>query len=163
MDIREAIPDDAPAVRRVARRSWHETYDEIIGEEAVDEMIDEWYDVGALKKSIERPENPMFVAISADLVGFVQGGPSEDGPADAVLSRIYIAPANWGDGVGTTLLERLCTALRTDGHDSVWLSVIAHNDVGRAFYAKHAFEMHERRTAELAGQDVTELILVKDL
>ena len=163
MDIREAIPDDAPAVRRVARRSWHETYDEIIGEEAVDEMIDEWFDVGTLKKSIERPENPMFVAISADLVGFVQGGPSEDGPADAVLSRIYISPANWGDGVGTTLLERLCTALRTDGHDSVWLSVMADNDVGRAFYAKHAFEIHERRIAELAGQDVTELILVKDL
>lgn len=97
MDFRRANPGDAAAVRRVARRSWHEAYDEIIGEEAVVEKIDEWYDVHALEESVARGDCPMFVAVEDDVIVFAQGGPSEDGPADASLWRIYLLPAYWGE------------------------------------------------------------------
>lgn len=163
MKIREATPEDAAPIRQVARRSWHETYDDIIGEEAVEVKIDEWYDVADLKASIERDDSPMFVAVDTDVVGFVQGGPSEDGPGDAGLWRIYVSPSYWGAGIGTRLLNELCTALRSAGHDSVWLSVMKENDIGRAFYSKHGFETQDRRTAKLAGQEIRELILVKEL
>lgn len=163
MKFREAIPEDAEAVQRVARQSWHEAYDGIIGEEAVEEKINEWYDIHALEESIEHEDSPMLVAADNDIIGFAQGGPSEDGPADVCLWRIYALPAYWGDGVGTTLLNKLCSILRLEGHDSIWLSVMAENSVGRAFYAKHGFETHEKQTIELAGQEVTDMILIRDL
>jgi len=163
MEFREARANDAAAVRRVARRSWHETYDEVIGEEAVEEMIDEWYDVHALEESIAREDSPMFVAVNDDVIGFAQGVPSEHGPASANLPRIYVSPSYWGDGIGTTLLDRVLDELRAAGYDDIWLSVMADNSVGRAFYEKHGFEIHERRTTELVGQEIVELILVRDL
>jgi len=163
MEFREAVPDDAEAIQRVARHSWHEAYDNIIGKEAVEEKIDEWYNINELQDSIEREENPTFVAIADDVVGFAQGGPSEDGPADAGLWKIYVLPAYWGEEIGTTLLNRICSALKARGYNAIWAAVMAENDVGRAFYAKHGFESHERRSVELAGQTVTDIMLIRKL
>lgn len=164
MPIRAAEPADAPAVERVARASWHAAHDHVVGEDAVEELLAEWYDRDALADSIARGDAPMFLAVEdGDVVGFAQGAQTEDGPADAAVARIYVHPDHWGDGYGTDLLERLFDALRADGHESVWLAVMADNEVGRSFYDKHGFEVHERRTTELAGQDVEDAILVRDL
>ena len=40
---------------------------------------------------------------------------------------------------------------------------LAGNEVGRAFYDKHGFEVHEERTIELAGEKVDDVVLVRDL
>jgi len=166
MVIREATPEDATPLRRVAEASWHEAYDEVIGPDAVEEMLDRWYAVEDLRESIDRPEGPMFLAVEdGNVVGFVQVGPSDGGPtdADAVLGRIYVHPDRWGEGYGSALLERAFDALRAAGRESVWLAVVADNEVGRSFYGTHGFEVHEERTVEFAGQAVDDVVMVRDL
>lgn len=161
--VREAVPTDAEEIQRVARRAWHDVYASRIGKDAVEEVIDEWYDPQLLREAIETEQRPLFVAVCDEVVGFAQGGPSEEGPADAVVSRIYVHPAHWGDGIGTVLLDNLFDALRVDGHDSVWVPVWAENDVGRSFYDTRGFEIADRRPTELADQEIEELILVRDI
>lgn len=179
MPIREATVDDARGVHRVAEASWHAAHDHIVGEDTVEELLDQWYDPEDLPASIERPEAPMFVAtvdsaeprsrssrtVSDDdrIVGFAQGGPTENGPADAVVGRIYVHPDHWGDGYGSRLLERLFDAFRAEGYDSVWLAVMAENEVGRSFYEGHGFELHEERTVEHVGEPVDDVVLVREL
>ena len=164
VEFREAVDRDAESVQRVARKSWHAAHDHIIGEAAVEELLDRWYGHDELEERIDREDAPMFLAIAdGEIVGFVQGGPSDDGPADAVVGSIYVRPGYWDEGVGTELLNRLFDTLRADSRDSVWLSVMADNDVGRSFYDKHGFEVHEERTVELAGRDVDDMVLVRDL
>ena len=131
MEFRKAAPEDAASVQRVARESWHTAHDHIIGENAVENLLDEWYSQDGLEESIDREDAPMFLATDdGEVIGFAQGGPSEDGPTDAVLGRIYVLSEYWGKGVGTELLHRLLDALRADGQDSVWLSVMADNNIG---------------------------------
>jgi len=164
MSIREATPDDASEVRRVAVASWHAAHDDVIGADAVERLLDRWYDPEDLPKSIERPEAPMFVAEEdGDVVGFAQGGPSEEGPADAVVGRIYVHPDDWGQGYGSQLLDRLFDAFRAEGYESVSLAVMADNEVGRSFYDEWGFSIHAERTVELAGETVDDVILVRDL
>jgi ribosomal protein S18 acetylase RimI-like enzyme len=178
MPIREATPDDAPAVRRVAEASWHAANDHVLGADAVDELLAAWYAPADLRESIERSEPPMFVATvdggasrsasdgwdsNGEVVGFAQGGPSEDGPADAVVGRIYVHPDHWGDGHGSALLERLFDAFRTAGHEDVWLAVVADNEVGRSFYDSHGFVVHEERTVEHFGVEFDDVVLVREL
>lgn len=163
MEIRAAVPDDVAGIQRVARRTWHDVYGKRLGEDAVEKIIHEWYDPTLLGDAIETEARPLFVAVGDDIVGFAQGGPSEAGPADAILSRIYVLPAHWGEGIGTILLDHVFNRLRSDGHDSVWVPVWADNDVGRSFYNTHEFDIHEKRTTELAGQELEELVLVRDL
>lgn len=161
--VRKAVPTDAGEIQRVARRSWHEVYAKRIGEEAVEEIIKEWYDPQLLGEAIETDSRPLFVAVGDEVVGFAQGGPSEEGPGDALVSRIYVHPAHWGRGIGTALLHNLFDALRAAGNVSVWVPVWADNDVGRSFYRSHGFDIVETRPTELAGQEIDELVLTRDL
>ena len=119
-ELRAATPADAPAVRAVARESWHAARDEVLGAAAVDAVLDDWYAAADVAGSIRHEATHTFLAVDDDeVVGFSQGRPTDEGPADAVVSRIYLRPAHWGEGYGTALLERLLDALRSDGHESV--------------------------------------------
>lgn len=164
MNVRPATPGDAPSVRRVARASWHAAHDHVVGEETVERVIEEWYAVEGLEESIAREDRPMYVATEdEELVGFPQGGPSGEGPADAVVGRIYVHPVRWGEGHGSALLERLFETLRADGLESVWLAVMADNEVGRSFYEGHGFEVYEERTVDLFGQSADDVVMVRQL
>lgn len=164
MEFREANPEDAEAIRRVARTAWHAVHDQIIGEEGVEKLLEKWYTIEGLEQSIAREDAPMVLAVADDeVIGFAQGHPTEEGPADAIVGRIYVDPRHWGEGGGTELLTRLFDSLRADGCESVWLAVMDGNDVGRSFYEKNGFETHEKRTVELVGQSVEDRVLVQEL
>ena len=80
-----------------------------------------------------------------------------------ILGSIYVHPNHWGEGIGTRLLHRLFDAFREREWNSVCLAVLTGNEVGRSFYKKHGFEVHEERMVELAGQQVDDVVLVRDL
>ena len=143
-NVRPAVPADAPAVREIARESWHAAYDSILGSETVTETIDRWYATDDLEAAIVEArgrEDVVFAIVedADDPVGFVHAGPHRERPAVASLYRIYVRPDRWGDGVGTALLERLETDLE-DRYDRLWLAVLADNEVGVSFYESTGFE-----------------------
>lgn len=160
MKIRPATRADAADIEHVARASWHAAYDDIIGVSAVDEMVDDWYEHDELADSIEQPDTSTVVANGDDeIVGFAQGVPTEDGPAEAAIPRIYVHPDHWGEGIGTALLGELSEAMKGAGYRDVWLTVLAENEVGRKFYEARGFDEVGRRATELAGVTVDELVL----
>jgi len=162
--VREATLDDVPAIRDVARETWHAAHDEIIGADAVDAQVDEWYAPDQVATGVTREAWPYLVAERGGaVVGYAAGGPTDDGPADAAVTSIYVRPAHWGEGGGTQLLGTLHDRFRALGCESVWLAVLAGNDVGRSFYDDHGYEVHEERTAEVGGVEADELILRRPL
>ena len=164
MEVHEATPEDAKAVQEVAQASWHAAHEQILGTEGVEELLDEWYDRDGLRERIAREEAPMFLAVNdGEVVGFTQGVLGEDSPAEAIVGSIYVLPEYWGRGIGTELLHRLFSAFEEKGWDSVCLAVMAENDVARSFYDKHGFEIHEERTVELAGQEINDAVLIRNL
>lgn len=166
--VRPGTPADAPAVERVARAAWHDTYDDVLGPDAVDTKLTEWYDPDALRETIR--EDGVFFVAGEDAVGFAQATPGEDGWH---LARIYVHPDRRGEGIGTALLEAVEHALAERGVERYELAVLADNEVGVGFYEARGFERgaarerrenHERRsreysderTVELAGVDAAE-------
>ncbi len=163
MEFRTATPADAVAVQRVAREAWHAVHAPIIGVDAVEDMLTEWYDRDDLETAIRDDDATMILAVEEEVIGFAEGGPSEDGPADAVVGRLYVHPDRWRAGIGTELLSRLFADLRTRNYDSVWLAVMAENDVAHGFYEKHGFEIYQQRTIEHVGHEIEDRILVREL
>lgn len=139
--VRPARPDDAAAVRRVAERSWHEAHDHIVGPETVEAFIDEFYAVEMLRERVHDDDAVFLVAESGDgaVVGFVEAVPDGD-DGDWELNRIYADPDAWGRGVGSRLLERLESDIRSRGGTGLRLVVMADNDVGVGFYESAGFE-----------------------
>jgi ribosomal protein S18 acetylase RimI-like enzyme len=151
-EVRPAETDDTPAIERIAREAWHAAYDDILGPDAVDAKLDEWYDHEELRESVTADEG-VFVLAGADPVGFAQAVPGEDAWH---LARIYVDPEQWGEGVGTALLDRVEDELRAAGAECYRLAVLAENTVGVGFYESRSFERFDTRTVELAGVETAE-------
>ena len=150
--VRPATAADAPAIERVARDAWHDTYDDILGSDAVDAKLDEWYDPAALRESIT-DDRGVFLVAGEDPVGFAQATPGDD---VWHLARIYVAPDRRGEGIGTALLDRIESALADRGVTRYELAVLSENAVGIGFYESRGLECFDERAIELAGVETTE-------
>jgi len=157
-EIRAATAEDAPDIQRVARAAWHAVYDDIVGPERVTETVDAWYDPDRLvEDDVRDPDRPFVVAIRGEderVLGFAEAAVADeadaaedadegDATADWHLYRIYVHPDAWSEGIGSALLERIETALRERGVETLRVSVLADNDVGVSFYESRGFELLE--------------------
>jgi len=140
--VRRAVADDAEAIQRVARASWHEAYDQVLGADVVTETVESWFDPETLvADDVEDEDRPLFVAVVDDtVVGFAETVPDGDDDRTAHLYRIYVSPDHWGRGIGSSLLERVETELESRGFERLRLSVMAANDVGVQFYESRGFQ-----------------------
>lgn len=153
--VRPADPDDVPAIRRIGREAWHAAHGDVIGETAVDRQLSEWYDEESLRASVTG-DGRVFVVAETDRVrGFASAVPDPENDRWH-LARIYVGPDDWGEGIGTAMLDRVETALRERGVDAYELAVMAENDVGVSFYEARGFERTDTRTVELGGVETTE-------
>jgi ribosomal protein S18 acetylase RimI-like enzyme len=137
MELREARPDDADAVRRVAEAAWHDAHDDIVGADAVDDFLAEYYDPADLRERYRDGDSTTFVAVDDRLVGYAAGVPGEDAYS---LGAIYVHPERQGEGVGAALLDRVEARARDEGFDTLRLVVMRDNDPARGFYEAHGFE-----------------------
>ena len=169
MEIREATSADADAIAAVAGASWHAAYDDLLGSEIVAETVDSWYDVESLRAGIREAAGAgaacfVVAAVDGEIVGFANAGPARDRQADpdgpdAFLSRLYVAPDRWGEGIGTDLLASVTRRLRDAGHERLRLEVFAGNERGRSFYGSQGFERVGSETETFGGREVETLQL----
>jgi ribosomal protein S18 acetylase RimI-like enzyme len=172
MQIRDAEPGDADRITAVARASWHAAYDEVLGTETVDTVVDEWYDPDSLETQIRQTESSdaafLLGVDDGELLGFTSGGPARESETDpdapdAFLSRLYVHPDSWGEGLGSTLTGRLARHLRDAGYERVWLEVFEANARAYEFYEALGFEQVGAVTETFGGTDVTTTHLAADV
>lgn len=160
VELRSAEESDVDAIAGVARAAWHAAYDDVLGPETVDDTVDDWYHERELRDAVSGP--CFLVAEAEDVVGFAHAAELVDKQAVAELYRLYVRPEHWGNGVGSTLLDRVEGTLRERGVERLQTVVIAANEVGRSFYEDRGFEPVKELGSELPGAEM-ELLLAHDL
>jgi ribosomal protein S18 acetylase RimI-like enzyme len=138
MQIREASPEDAEAVVRVAEAAWHDAHDDIVGADAVEEFLAEYYDPADLRERYRNGDSTTFVATEGgEVVGYATGLPVDDAYS---LGSIYVLPDRQGDGIGSALLEQVEQEARASVFDTLRLVVMADNEDAIGFYEARGFE-----------------------
>lgn len=163
MSIRPGEPSDIEAIRRIAAGSWHAAYDHLVGADAVEDQLEEWYAPATIRDRLDDDSHLLVAEREGTVDGFGQAGVSSSDRADAVIAALYVDPAHWGEGLGTALLAALTARLHDGEHDDVWLEVLADNDVGRDFYASHGFEVLDTDEASIADVEAAVLIMGRTL
>ena len=162
VDIREATPADASDIADVAKQAWYEVHAPIIGEELVAEFLGRYYDTDSLRAVAKSDERVTYVADHEDgVVGFVSGGPDEDERELLHLSRIYLLPEYWGEGIGSRLLDTFEQQAIEQGHSRIRLRVMVDNEQAVGFYESTGFDRRDERYDELVKTN--SYVYVKEL
>ena len=160
---RVAHTGDVESVQRVAKAAWHAVYDEILGEDVVDQVLGEWYDDDAIAAGITHDAQDFFVAERAEeVVGYAHVGPH---PPRRVhqLYRLYVHPDEWRDGIGRQLLAEVEQALYDRDVTLYEVEVVTDNTIGVAFYESTGFERADTSERDLFGETVTQYVFRKRL
>jgi GNAT superfamily N-acetyltransferase len=82
----------------------------------------------------------VFVAEQdGDVVGVAAAGPDPDDGATGHLSRLYVTPTRWGNGIGGALHDRAVAHLRAHGFPEATLWVLEANHRSRAWYERRGW------------------------
>ena len=161
MELRLADPDDAAAIREVARASWDVDYPDIVSRETIPDAVEEWYAVDHLQSELARPDSIVALATAGDEVeGFAHA--TVDGEVGYVL-RLYVAPDSRGEGVGSDLLAVTIDELAARGVDRVRAMVLAANDPGNAFYRAAGFSRVDSAETVVGGEPHEETVYERSL
>ncbi|THE66290.1 GNAT family N-acetyltransferase [Salinadaptatus halalkaliphilus] len=167
MNIRPATGDDFAAIKAVAREAWHDTYDEL-DEALIDRTVDAWYTDDTMP--LEAPGTVVLVVEESDLADETAGTNDIVGFTHAVaqgetadILRMYVVPAAQGQGIGTTLHERLLVELEAHDVEGVRAFDFAFNDVSRRFYESMGFEQTDTGEVEIEGEHYDEAVYATEL
>jgi len=159
MNIRHAEPEDSEQIHDVALKSWKDTYIQILSEEAIEEVVEAWYDIDKLEEQVE---DPIFYVAEEDenLIGFVHASVED---SKATLHRIYLKPKYQGQGVGSKLYQKVEKDVRDKKADKIELEVLAENQKGVRFYQKQGFKEKKSEEIDFKGEEVEQKTLIKNL
>lgn len=137
--VRTASVDDADSVGRIHVEAWRAAYVDILPEAflrglSIPDRQRGW------RQRLTAPDRKLSVLVVLDgevVAGFacVGGSRDEDAPtAVGELQSIYLAPENWGRGLGRCLHEEAAATLRRAGYARATLWVLDANARARRFY-----------------------------
>ncbi|MFD1588358.1 GNAT family N-acetyltransferase [Halorientalis brevis] len=164
MEVQSAASTDAEEIATVARASLSESYGHFIDEDAIVDIVEEWYSAPQLSSLLD-DENEVFLLAyeDDDLVGFVQGALLQEDPPAGELDWLHVSPHFRGEHTGTQLLGQFQDRIEDQGAEVLRGKVLAQNEDGGAFYEEHGFDHVATREVTIGETNYDEQIYEKPL
>ena len=161
MQIRRALPSDAPGIARVHVESWRSTYVGIVPDDYL-ASLDCRERERIWRRLISYESQATYVAQHkrVGIVGFVNGGSAreDDMAYTGELYAIYLLEQQQQQrqGIGQRLVAELCSWFLSEGLTSMYTWVLEEN-TSRRFYESLAGIEFKRQTITIGGRDIVEV------
>jgi GNAT superfamily N-acetyltransferase len=161
MLIRAALPDDALAIARIHVRSWQAGYRSLLPDEFLDQLRAE--DRAARYDFTHTdPQKPYTQVVERDgvILGFATTAPARDADCAGMgeLLALYVAPEQWGIGVGQRLAGAARQRLIAQGFTEAILWMLEGNARANRFYRKDGWDPDgEHKQGEVWGITLPEI------
>lgn len=156
--VRATRPDEAEAIRSVDRAACHAAYDDIHGPETVDELFDAWWSVEDLREGAIGEDGILLVAArDDDVLGMADATPDPGRERVFRIARLYVHPDEWGEGLGTRLVDELRERLPAEV-ELLRLVVRAESEMPISFYESCGFERVGEHVEESGGETHQEYV-----
>lgn len=140
MELRPAVPADAPAVARVHVRAWQAGYRGLMPAEYLDGLRPE---DRAARYTFGRPDGPRTTVALLD--GTIVGFSTINGP---LLAALNVDPDAWSRGVGRALIAQARADLAAAGVTEANLWVLVGNTRAERFYTRDGWTTDGTRRSE---------------
>jgi len=171
LHIREAKPDDAEILSRIAWQSFHDAFADH-PKNAPEDMkayMDAAFSVEAIGEDLREKDNVYLVAeMGGEMIGYakLKQNSREDcvaGENPIELCRLYSLSEYIGKGIGKSLMLRCLDYARENEHDSMWLGVWEFNFRAQEFYKKFGFEKCGEHVFQLGSDPQTDWVLERKI
>lgn len=143
IEYRDALPEDGPALAKMAADSFVETFGHLYRKEDLDSFLRDAFSPAGLPAQIGHPDYRIRVAVEdGAIAGFCKMGPcglpTPPVPERAAeLKQLYVLSPWKGKGVAQALMEWGIACAREAGAPHLVLSVYSDNHRARRFYARY--------------------------
>ncbi len=168
--LRAAVPADAERLSRLAVRTFSETFREHHSPENLKAFTDGAYNLAKIEAELRDPGRDWFIAEQGgEAVGYAlqrwgSREPCVTGPDPVVeLERIYALEAYQGRGLGPALMQACVDLAVMKGGRTLWLGVWERNPRAIAFYGKWGFHGVGSHRFLVGTDDMTDLIMEREL
>lgn len=164
--LREVVPEDAPALREIAARTFVATFGSVFAPERLEEYIVDVYDVNKVRSEIDDDKNYTMILFREDKpelpCGYatLQSGsvrPGDPSPQDDCLEvkRFYVDKEFHGSGCAYIMMDHLMHVIRQKQPKFAWLIVWGDNMRAARFYNKFGFVQTGQQPSKLgSGYDL---------
>ena len=167
MNHRDATAADLPAIDRVFRQSFCDTFAHLYAAEDLDEFLGK-FTPAAWRSEYDDPRYRFHVAeADGEVVGYVKLGPltlpvEVEVPA-IELRQLYILKAHHGAGIAHILMDWAMDQARRLGAKEIYLTVYTDNHRARRFYDRYGFEAVGRYEFMVGSHADEDIIMRKRL
>lgn len=150
-------------VAETAAPIWYETYEPIIGRNAVDYMLNKFQSVGAIHRQLST-EGYVYYLICADgkPAGFIGLVPHKEGKM--FLSKLYVSGAYRGQGIPRRAFDFIAERCREADLDKIYLTVNKQNTHAIDVYKHFGFYEIDAVVTDIGcGYVMDDYILQKDI
>ncbi|QMU28519.1 GNAT family N-acetyltransferase [Adhaeribacter radiodurans] len=169
LQIRLAEPADASILAELGRRTFLETFYEVVPQHAMLPYLAASFQKEKITAEIEEKKATYFLAnLKVTPIGYAkirddrQPEVLKDNMA-VELERIYVLQNYIGKGMGRQLYQFVENFSKNNDYAALWLSVWQNNTVALFFYEKLGFKPKQDYTFYVSGIPYQNLILSKDL
>lgn len=167
MNFRDATEADLPAIDRVFRRSFCETFAHLYSPEDLTAFLAK-FSSEAWATEFHDPRYRFRVAeVEGEVVGYVKLGPSalpvETEKRALELRQIYVLKGHLGTGIAGGLTEWAIDEAKRQGFEELYLTVFIDNERARRFYDRYGFEAVGRYDFMVGNQADEDIIMRKVL
>lgn len=143
MYIRNVKPADISSLAELHVAAWQVAYRQILPDALLDNLSVDQAQTRWTHLIRDGQRSTLVAEVDGRPIGFVGFGASrdQDDNPDLVgeIYAAYVHPAHWGQGAGTTLLQRAIADLRDQGFTEITVWTLTQNSQARRFYEKMGF------------------------
>ena len=166
MTDRDATREDLPAVDRVFRQSFCDTFAHLYRPDDLAAFLGQ-FTPEAWADEFADPHYRFRVSeVDGEVVGFVKLGPSAlpiETTAKAIeLRQLYLLKGHHGSGIAAALTDWAIEEARRQGFEELYLTVYVDNHRARRFYDRYGFE-EVGRYAFMVGNHADEDMIMRKL
>jgi len=140
--------NDYKTIAILAKGIWTEHYEPIIGIDQVNYMLKKFQSASAIKKQIEENQFNYFIINNYENIGYI----SIKAEAESLfLSKIYIAKANRGQGLGKASMAFIDQQAKKMDCSKIYLTVNKYNTNSIKAYQKIGFKIVEELVMDIGN------------
>ncbi|KQT17056.1 GCN5 family acetyltransferase [Chryseobacterium sp. Leaf404] len=152
MKLIKATERDIPLIQDLAKRSWENTYAEILSQEQMKYMLETMYSEAEISKHLKNVNYYYYLVFDENsnvFDGFL-GYENHYEDKTTKLHRIYLVPESKGKGLGKKTLEFLNKKVNESGDDRIILNVNKYNSAQK-FYESQGYKIYDKGVFDIGN------------